>query len=102
MKFATFIKKQIRGSYNGKSNNYQHTHDRVHFNNDTHFLSLEEVCVNEYGSCYGRDIGFFVGVPTSVEIPEVLTGEGLKYFDFEDARFLRASSKKGLQPTRWN
>ena len=81
MKFKTFIKKQVRGSYDGKSNNYQHTHDRVHFNPYTRQLSLEEVCVNEYGSCYGREIGFFITVPASVEIPEVLINNG--WFDFE-------------------
>ena len=84
MEFRTFIKNQIRGSYDGKSNNYQHTHDRVHFNNDTRHLQLEEVCINEYGSCYGREIGFAVDVPESVRIPEVLSGKGLQWFDFED------------------
>ena len=85
MKFRTFIKKQIRGTYDGKSNNYQHTHDRVHFNNDTRHLQLEEVCINEYGSCYGREIGFAVNVPLDVEIPEILTGHGgLQWHDFED------------------
>jgi len=83
MKFSTFIKKQIRGSYDGKSNNYQHTHDRVHFNNDTRRLQLEEVCINQYGSCYGREIGFAVNVPANVEIPEVLQGKGLQWSDFE-------------------
>jgi hypothetical protein len=83
MKFSTFIKKQSRCSYNGKSNNYQHTHDRVHFNNDTRRLTLEEVCINEYGSCYGRDLGFVVNVPNNVEIPQVLLGKGLQFFDFE-------------------
>jgi hypothetical protein len=83
MKFKTFIKKQVRESY-GKSNNYMHTHDRVHFDNDTRQLSLEEVCINDYGSCYGREIGFAVTVSASVEIPEVLTGKGLQWFDFDD------------------
>lgn len=83
MKFSTFIKKQILGSYDGKSNNYQHTHYRVHFNNDTRHLQLEEVCINEYGSCHGCELGFAVDVPVNVEIPEVLKGQGLQWFDFE-------------------
>ena len=85
MDFRTFIKKQVRGSYDGKSNNYQHTHDRVHFNNDTRHLQLEEVCINEYGSCYGREIGFAVDVPANVKVPEILTRHGgLQWHDFED------------------
>ena len=83
MKFETFIETQVRGSYDGKSNNYQHTHDRVHFNNDTRHLQLEEVCINDYGSCYGREIGFAVDVPELVEIPDVLLGKGVQWFDFE-------------------
>jgi hypothetical protein len=66
----------------------------VHFNNDTRHLSLEEVCVNEYGSCYGCEIGFAVDVPASVEIPEVLTGKGLQWFDFEDLPAFYGHPKK--------
>lgn len=100
MKFRTFIKKQIRGTYDGKSNNYQHTHDRVHFNNDTRHLQLEEVCINECGSCYGREIGFAVDVPLDVEIPQVLLGGGLQWFDFEDLPANYGYKKKAKKSQR--
>jgi hypothetical protein len=45
-------------------NNYQHTHDRVHYNPETGQLSSEEVCINEHGSCYGRGIYKYVTIPT--------------------------------------
>lgn len=83
MNFSNFIKKQVRGT-DGKSNNYQHTHDRVEFDNETSQLILEEVCLNDYGSCYGRGVGFVCNVPENVEIPDVLLGHGRKWADFEN------------------
>jgi hypothetical protein len=83
MKFSTFIKKQIRGAGEGGSNNYQHTHDRVHFNNESRWLTLEEVCINEYGSCYGRNVGFGCTVPQDVKIPPCLLGKDFQWADFE-------------------
>lgn len=37
----------------GDIQNYQHTHNRVRYDPDSTTLSYEEVCINEYGSCYG-------------------------------------------------
>lgn len=45
-------------------NNYQHTHNRIHFNPNTGMLSAEEVCINEYGSSYGRGIYMNIIIPT--------------------------------------
>lgn len=44
-------------------NNYQLTDYRCHYNSESHTLNVQEVCVNEYGSCYGR--GFY----TTVQLP---------------------------------
>lgn len=83
MNFSTFIAKQIRQS-DGISNNYQHTHDRVEFDNETRRLTLDEICVNEYGSSYSRNVGFACDVPASVKVPAELSGEGCKWADFDD------------------
>lgn len=36
-----------------ESNNWVHTHNRVRYYPETHTIVWEEVCINEYGSCYG-------------------------------------------------
>lgn len=34
-------------------NNYTHTHWRCRYHPEERYISFEEVCVNEYGSCFG-------------------------------------------------
>ena len=48
--------------------NYQLTHYRCHYNSEKHSLSVEEVCVNEYGSCYGRGIYTTIQLPTNRKV----------------------------------
>jgi hypothetical protein len=45
------------------ANNYSHTHDQVNYNPETGLLSLEEVCINEYGGKYGRNVYKSVIIP---------------------------------------
>lgn len=44
-------------------NNYQHTHYRCRYHPESHTISAEEVCINEYGSYYGRNVWCVVDVP---------------------------------------
>lgn len=48
-------------------NNYQLTHYQCHYNASNHGVTVEEVCVNQYGSMYG--IGLFTIIDLPAEIP---------------------------------
>lgn len=84
MNFYDFIASQVREACESK--NYQHTHDRVWFNSVTRKLELEEICINEYGSSYGRNIGFTAIVPDDIEIPAELISstKELVWADYDD------------------
>jgi hypothetical protein len=71
----TTIKKIIQetGSFADDPNqveNLVHTHWRVHYDEETHSIHWEDVCINEYGSCFG--IGRFgcVDLPNNMPAPD--------------------------------
>jgi hypothetical protein len=61
--FLSMILAKIDKVEVGNYENYQHTHDRVHYNPETGHIQFEEVCINEYGSCFGRGIGGEAHIP---------------------------------------
>lgn len=73
--FLTYIIRQIDRESLDNSNNYSHTHDRIHYNPNSGHISFEEVCVNEYGSCYGRGVygDAYIPVEWNEFLPEALT-----------------------------
>lgn len=74
--FLKFILNQIDRIDEG-SNNYAYTHDKVHYDPKTGRLSLEEVCLNGEGGCYGRGVYGQAYIPTewNAFLPESLTTE---------------------------
>jgi len=56
-------------------NNYQHTHDRIHYDPETGQLYFEEVCINQDGGCYGRGAfgEAFIPVEWNHLLPQSLT-----------------------------
>lgn len=56
-----------------KAENYQHTHNRVHYSPDSNKLISEEVCINEHGSCYG--IGTFATIENVEVNTDILRSE---------------------------
>ena len=63
--------------------NYIHTHDRVWYDEKQNLLRIEEICLNEYGSSYFRNVGniYFLTESEVKNLPEVLTS-GDNWYDF--------------------
>ena len=48
--------------------NYQHTDYRCHYNPDTHTICAEEICKNEHGGVFGREVYYTFEVPANREV----------------------------------
>lgn len=54
--FLGFILSKIEMTLEGPHTNLQHTHDRVHYNPETGQILVEEVCIDQDGACFGRNV----------------------------------------------
>lgn len=61
--FLKFIAADIEMVQEGERINYQHTHDRVHYDPETGDLNVEAICKNQDGAAFGLNQYGYAKIP---------------------------------------
>lgn len=76
--FLFWIVSKMDRVQKGEHTNLQHTHDEIHYNPETGLLTLEEVCINQDGNVFGRNIfgEAYIPIEWNIFLPEELVEDG--------------------------
>lgn len=79
MNIIEFINKAIsnpetKWECNGERQNYQLTNYQCFYSPDFHSVTVEEVCINQYGSMFGIGLYCIINLPKEIPAPNWLGG----------------------------